>query len=63
MLENDHTFLCPYCRQTLSVRLDITGGNRQSLVYDCEICCRPILLQFELEGDEVVNFSAEPEDK
>ena len=63
MLENDLTFACPYCHQTLSVRLDVTGGRRQSLVYDSEICCRPILLQFELKGDEVVNFTAEPEDK
>lgn len=63
MLENDFTFSCPYCDQTLSVRLDVTGGQKQSFVYDCEICCRPVLLRFELEGEEVVNFTAEPENK
>lgn len=61
MLEQDHSFTCPYCGVTLSVRLDVTGGRKQAFVYDCETCCRPIALEFELKGDEVVSFSAEPE--
>jgi len=63
MLENDHSFTCPYCGVGLSVRLDVTGGRKQAMVYDCETCCRPIALSFEFAGDEVVNFTAEPEDK
>ena len=63
MLERDYSFPCPYCGVTLSVPLDVTGGSKQAFVYDCEVCCRPIQLRFEFKGDEVVNFSAEPENK
>ncbi len=62
MIENDYEFSCPYCGEKLSIRIDITGGERQSFVYDCEVCCRPIQIQFEVEADEVLNFSAEPAD-
>lgn len=63
MLERDYSFNCPYCGVALSVRLDVTGGQRQALVYDCETCCRPIALEFEFEGDEVISFKAEAENK
>jgi len=62
MIENDYEFSCPYCGEKLSVRIDITGGERQAFVHDCEVCCRPIQIQFELEAHEVLNFSAEPAD-
>ena len=61
MLENDYLFTCPYCGVTLSVRLDVTGGRKQAMAYDCETCCRPIALAFEFEGEEVISFTAEPE--
>lgn len=63
MLERDYAFICPYCGVTLSVRLDVTGGRKQALVYDCETCCRPIALEFEFDGDEIVSFTAERENK
>ena len=58
MLEQDYSFPCPYCGVTLSVRLDVTGGRKQALVYDCEICCRPIQIQVEFEGENIASFSA-----
>lgn len=63
MLERDYSFTCPYCRETLSIRLDVTGGRKQAFVYDCEVCCRPIALEFEFAGDKIVNFTAEPENQ
>ncbi|KKT00950.1 MAG: hypothetical protein UV78_C0072G0004 [Parcubacteria group bacterium GW2011_GWA2_43_17] len=61
MLEQDYSFPCPYCGETLSIPLDVTGGRRQAFVYDCEICCRPIAVEVEFKGNEVVSFSAEVE--
>ena len=62
MVENEHKFSCPYCGETLSLRIDMTGGERQTFIYDCEVCCQPIQIQFELKENEVSNFTSEPSD-
>lgn len=45
----------------MSVRLDVVGGSKQSFVYDCEVCCRPIHITVVLEGHDVTDFQAEIE--
>ena len=62
MIEQDYPFECPYCGVELSVRLDLSGGRRQQFVQDCETCCKPIHIQVEFEGEEVLSFSAEAGD-
>ena len=62
MIENEYEFSCPYCGEKLLIGIDVTGGERQSFIYDCEVCCRPIQIHFELKEDEVSNFTAEPSD-
>ena len=37
----EETALCPYCNQPVSLYLDEGGGDRQSYVEDCSVCCRP----------------------
>ena len=61
MLEDDYSFNCPHCFETISIRIDITGGKRQRFTYDCEVCCRPIVIELEIEDGEVSSFSAEGE--
>ncbi len=62
MIENDFEFTCPHCGEELSIRLDVTAGEQQAFIYDCEVCCRPIQIQFEIADNEVLNFSAEATD-
>jgi hypothetical protein len=62
MIENDVKYLCPYCGEKLSLQIDIAGGNRQEFIQDCEVCCRPIMIQLEVKAGEVSSFSAEPSD-
>ena len=62
MIEEDYSFSCPHCGVDLSIRLDASGGRRQQLIQDCEICCRPIRIEVRLEGDEVTEFSAETDE-
>ena len=33
--------ICPYCAQTVEIDVDASGGERQSYVEDCPVCCRP----------------------
>ncbi len=36
---------CPYCGETISLFLDLSI-RRQTLIEDCEVCCRPIVLSY-----------------
>ncbi len=56
-------FFCPYCDSPQSIRLDVSGGTRQSFVSDCEVCCQPILIRAEFDADSLVNFSTEKENE
>ena len=33
--------ICPYCGEPVELEVDESGGNRQSYVEDCPVCCRP----------------------
>ena len=58
MLENDQELNCPYCGEVISIRVDQTGGSRQFFVTDCEVCCRPIDIEVDIESDGYVNMTA-----
>ncbi len=50
-MEIEGTFLCPYCLQINTILVDISAGNHQELIEDCEICCRPVMLSIEVDAD------------
>ena len=54
----EHVISCPFCAESISVLLDPSGGD-QSYIEDCQVCCRPIEISFELSGDDAVNVSAD----
>ena len=60
MIEEDYSFSCPHCGEELSARLDRSGGRKQQFIQDCEVCCRPIQIQVEFDGEDVASFSADP---
>ncbi len=55
----EHFFICPYCWERISMILESDEeGGRTSYIEDCEVCCRPIELNFELDGEWVIRFDA-----
>ena len=52
---------CPYCAQGFGVEIDHTGGEQQEWITDCEVCCRPIVVRFHFEDDELVGLEAHAE--
>jgi Cysteine-rich CPXCG len=40
-LEQFVDLACPYCAETIDLRLDLSGGS-QSYVEDCQVCCQPM---------------------
>ena len=59
--EEDVSYNCPYCMAEISIRVDQTGGKKQDFVVDCEVCCRPIEIEAEIEEDGYINFIAKRE--
>jgi hypothetical protein len=41
---------CPYCGECFEVLLDLSAGA-SSYIEDCQICCQPIQLGFELDAN------------
>ncbi|MEO0557360.1 MAG: CPXCG motif-containing cysteine-rich protein [Bacteroidota bacterium] len=57
MFEIEHDFACPYCGAPITMLLD-PSIPRQRYVEDCEVCCNPIEIAYELAEEAVVAFEA-----
>jgi len=53
----EHFFTCPYCWERISMLLD-PDMSGEVYVEDCQVCCNPIEIVFEMREDEVVHFEA-----
>ncbi|AFL83992.1 hypothetical protein Belba_1369 [Belliella baltica DSM 15883] len=54
----EHFFYCPYCSEEISMLLD-PSIVRQQYIEDCEVCCNPIELRFEVEESGLIYFEAD----
>jgi rRNA maturation protein Nop10 len=50
-LETDASYTCPSCGETNALGVDPTAGRRQTLVEDCPVCCRPLVLSVRIDSD------------
>ncbi len=57
-LETEKKFKCPYCRERISMLLDLSENGVQDYIEDCEVCCQPIQIHFEVAGHELIGFSS-----
>jgi len=46
---------CPSCGEPISVLLDLSGGY-QSYIEDCQVCCRPMQLSFDVNDGDITNL-------
>ncbi len=53
---------CPYCGESISVLID-DSLPEQNYVEDCQVCCRPIVLDVsvDVDGDVIVHAGSENE--
>ncbi|MBL6970205.1 MAG: CPXCG motif-containing cysteine-rich protein [Campylobacterales bacterium] len=49
-------YTCPYCLQYVSTLLDTGIYGSANIVDDCEVCCRPIEINYSVEDYQVVEF-------
>jgi transcription elongation factor Elf1 len=43
---------CPFCAEPMTILVDLSAGD-QSYIEDCQICCQPMQLSFQSDGDEL----------
>jgi len=53
---------CPYCGETISILVD-DSLHEQSYVEDCQVCCRPIVMDIAVDSDGDVSVSARAENE
>ena len=49
---------CPFCGESISLLLDASGGA-QSYVEDCQVCCQPLQIGFEVVDGECTNLTVD----
>ena len=57
MDEIENFFQCPYCCENISMMLD-PSAQTQQYVEDCEVCCRPIKINFSINHGFLKSFDA-----
>ena len=50
-------FDCPYCWENQLKMVDPSVKN-QNFIEDCEVCCNPIEVKYQSDGETITNFSA-----
>jgi hypothetical protein len=53
---------CPFCGEPVDSYPDPGGGETQTYIEDCSVCCRPILFRATLDletGEYSIEVSAE----
>jgi hypothetical protein len=53
---------CPYCGESISILVD-DSIPEQSYVEDCQVCCRPIVLDVSVDSDVGAVVSARSENE
>ena len=48
-------FICPYCWENQS-RLFDTSTDNQSFIEDCEVCCNPNKIQYQIHNGKIIIF-------
>jgi len=58
----DSEFVCAYCGEINFTTIDPSAGRHQSYTEDCQTCCRPNVLQIEIDFEaDVATIEADLE--
>lgn len=51
---------CPYCWEMIEITVDCSVPS-QEYVEDCEVCCRPIVMNIEISEDGIPSVDVKRE--
>lgn len=52
---------CPFCGESIEVLLDLSAGG-QDYIEDCQVCCQPIRIRFDVAGDALAGIDIDRAD-
>ena len=52
LLLEEEQITCPYCGECLNILIDPSDAG-QEYIEDCQVCCRPIIMQVNDNGTSV----------
>jgi hypothetical protein len=58
----DHSISCPYCGETISILIDDSSPEQQ-YIEDCQVCCRPIVIDVVVGPDGALTVGAKVENE
>ena len=50
-MQTTATYSCAFCGETSLTFIDLSAGNIQSYIEDCQVCCRPNILYVCVDED------------
>ncbi|MEQ4574917.1 MAG: CPXCG motif-containing cysteine-rich protein [Gammaproteobacteria bacterium] len=59
-----HAFVaisCPYCGESIDIVVD-ASVERQRYIEDCQVCCRPMVVDVAVDEDGEIGVTARSED-
>jgi hypothetical protein len=60
-VDEEASYVCDACGESIVVPLDPSAGSSQSYVEDCPVCCHPNEIFVEFEEDGSARVWAQPE--
>lgn len=52
---------CPYCGESIEIQIDLTV-SKQEYIEDCQVCCRPITINVDVQDSEEYYVNVQQED-
>lgn len=46
---------CPYCGERIVIVIDLSAGP-QEYTEDCQVCCQPMVISFDVADDHMQNL-------
>ncbi len=62
-LESTLGIICPTCGESFAVVPPPPSETPCQVDYDCEICCRPLIIHFHLDNDDLVTADSQAVDQ
>lgn len=59
ILIEEKDFMCPCCGTIISMLFELGHGG-QRYIEDCEICCNPITISYQVDDIGLADFDARP---
>lgn len=59
-VDDDASYVCDNCGEEVVIPVDLAGGQDQTYVEDCPVCCSPSVIHVHVDDDHV-DVRAEPE--